>query len=123
MGWWVYVLQSEIRRDFGRKPGFFYVGSTTDPCRRLRQHNGEIKGGGRFTAKWRPWRPMALYGPYKDRSEAFKAEMALKHGKRGRGRIEWTTSDSSWARGLGPEHPWVKVPTVAPQACGRLLGR
>jgi len=112
--WWVYVIQSEeVRcgRRGKRLPGFHYVGCTTEPHRRLRQHNGEIVGGGRYTAKHRPWVPRALYGPYKNRSEAQKAERALKRGKRGVGRTKWATSDSKWCRGPGPDHPWVRDPS------------
>ena len=108
--WYVYVIQSQMPRT-NRKgkplPGFYYVGSTTDYCRRLRQHNGEIKGGGRYTAKHRPWVPSALYGTYANRSEAFKAEMALKRGKRGTARTQWSVEDSVWCRGLGAQDPWV----------------
>lgn len=109
--WWVYVIQSIKPRPKGRA-GFHYVGCTTNPARRVRQHNGFIKGGGRYTAKHRPWEPRALYGPYKDRSEAMKAEYALKHGKRGAGRTKWSSEDSKWCRGPGPEHPWVSDPTM-----------
>lgn len=107
--WWVYVIQSEEPRvgKRGPLPGFHYVGSTTDPPRRLRQHNGEIVGGGRYTSMHRPWVPRALYGPYKDRSEAFKAEMKLKRSKRGKARCQWTPEDHELCRGLGAEHPWV----------------
>jgi putative endonuclease len=98
--WWVYVLLST--------QGPYYVGSTTDPARRLRQHNGELVGGGRYTASRRPWEPAALYGPYGGRSEAFKAERALKRGKRGKNRTRWCPEDSEFCRGLGPEDPWVK---------------
>lgn len=111
--WWVYVIQSKVIREGGR-PGFFYVGCTTDPPRRLRQHNGLISGGGRWTAKHRPFIPRALYGPYKNRSEAQKAEKALKKGKRGKGRMRWSTRDSHWCRGQGPDHPWVQDPTKTP---------
>ncbi len=104
--WYVYVIQSQEVRP-GNKPGFHYVGCTTDPARRLRQHNGEIVGGGKYTAKHRPWLPVALYGPYNGQSEAMKAEYALKHGKRGTGRIRWSMADSSWCRGLGPNDPWI----------------
>jgi len=108
--WWVYVIQSERPR-FNKKGqpllGFFYVGATTDPVRRLRQHNGEIKGGGKYSAQHRPWVPRALYGPYGGRSDAQKAEYALKHGKRSVARTLWTTKDSEWCRGLGNKDPWV----------------
>lgn len=107
--YWVYVIQSLIllpEKIFGCT----YVGSTNDPVRRLRQHNGEISGGGKYTSKHRPWGPKALYGPYLNRSEALKAEYALKHGKRGLGRLKWSTLDSEWCRGLGVAHPWVSDP-------------
>jgi predicted GIY-YIG superfamily endonuclease len=111
--WWVYVIQSQVLRfdrRGRRRPGFFYVGATTDPARRLRQHNGELKGGGRYTAKHRPWKPRALYGPYDDQSQAMKAERSLKKGKRGAGRVKWSSADSTWCRGAGPDHPWVADP-------------
>jgi predicted GIY-YIG superfamily endonuclease len=110
--WWVYVIQS-LKPRYGkggkRLPGFYYVGATTDPVRRLRQHNGEIKGGGKYTSQHRPWVPRALYGPYKDRSEAQKAEYALKRGKRGINRTKWSKEDSEWCRGKGTADPWVKT--------------
>lgn len=108
--WWVYVIQSQKPR-FNTKglplPGVFYVGSTTDYRRRLREHNGEIKRGGKYTSQHRPWLPAALYGPYGSRSDAFKAEMALKKGKRSTGRTAWSTTDSPWCCGLGAQDPWV----------------
>jgi putative endonuclease len=115
--WWVYVIQSQQQRftKGGREvPGFHYVGSTTNPGRRLRQHNGEIKGGGRYTAKHRPWAPRALYGPYADRSEAFKAEIVLKRTKRGASRARWQAHDHPLCRGDGAEHSWVSDPTWTP---------
>ena len=109
--WYVYVIQSIIPRVDRRGrplPGFYYVGSTNNVTRRLRQHNGEIKGGGIFTSKHRPWILRAVYGEYADRSEALKAEMALKRGKRGIGRTQWTIADSPLCRGLGTLHPLVQ---------------
>jgi len=107
--WWVYVIQSEQPRFTKGKPapGFFYVGSTTEPSRRLRQHNGEIKGGGRYTSTKRPWRMKAIYGPYSNRSEALKAEYTLKKGRRGEARCRWSPENSPWCRGLGAGDPRV----------------
>jgi predicted GIY-YIG superfamily endonuclease len=108
--WWVYVIQSQEKRRGARGralPGFFYVGATTDPARRLRQHNGEIKGGGRYTAQHRPWLPAALFGPYGSQSEALRAERLLKRTKRGMARVHWSKEDSTLCWGLGPDDPWV----------------
>jgi predicted GIY-YIG superfamily endonuclease len=109
----VYVLQSLEPRPRGL-PGFHYVGCTTDPVRRLRQHNGEIVGGAKYTSKHRPWVARALYGPYSGKVSAMKAEYALKHGKRGTARTRWSPEDSIWCRGAGPDHPWVSDPTKDP---------
>jgi predicted GIY-YIG superfamily endonuclease len=110
--WWVYTIQSQQVR-VGKRgnalPGLFYVGMTVQPHRRLRQHNGIIKGGGRWTAKHRPHVLMAIYGPYANQSEALKAERALKKGRRGVNRCRWSPEDTykgvSWCRGLGPDDP------------------
>ena len=100
--WVVYVIQSQQLRKSAKTgkqlEGFFYVGCTTDVNRRLRQHQGFIKGGGKYTAKHRPWKLMCTYGTYANRSEAMKAELALKR-KRGRKRLLWTVEDSKWCRG------------------------
>ena len=119
--YYVYVLQSEqvrVGKTGNLLPGFYYVGMTTDPSRRLREHNGLYANGktgnpkgGRYTSRHRPWVPRACYGPYATRSEALKAEYALKRGKRGKARCHWTPEDSPWCRGEGAEHPWVLDPT------------
>lgn len=99
--WWVYVaqsLQKRIGKAGNKLPGFHYVGMTTEPHRRLRQHNGEIKGGGKYTSQHRPWTLVKVYGPYESRSSALKAEYALKHGKRGIARTQWNAADSTWYR-------------------------
>lgn len=116
--WVIYVLQSlqpRFNRRGQRLPGFFYVGSTTDVQRRLREHNGLYADGspgnpkgGRYTAKWRDWEIRAIHGIYENRSAAFKAEMALKHGKRGIERCHWSPADSLWCRGLGTADPQVE---------------
>lgn len=108
--WWVYVVQS-LEKRVGKRgrplPGFHYVGASTDVLRRLRQHNGEIKGGGKYTSQHRPWELRAVYGPYFGQSDALRAERALKKGKRGTARTEWRPEDSPWCRGLGTEDPRV----------------
>ena len=89
--WWVYVLHSE---SLSRH----YVGSSTDPERRVRQHNGYIKRGARCTRAGRPWTLVTTYGPYDSRSDAFKAEKVLKRTRRGHNRRTWTPQDSPWCK-------------------------
>lgn len=86
--WFVYVLYSESLNRH-------YVGSSTDTARRLRQHNGEIKGGARCTRAGRPWLLVKTYGQYSSRSAAFKAERHLKKTRRGHNRRTWDGKQGS----------------------------
>ncbi|OEH73577.1 hypothetical protein cyc_06710 [Cyclospora cayetanensis] len=53
----VYLLQS------CSSPHHFYIGCTTNPIRRLRQHNGTLQQGARRTSSHRPWRLcLVIYG-------------------------------------------------------------
>jgi len=58
-----------------------YCGITTDLKRRLKQHNGELKGGAKYTRSRRPvvllWRDIC-----KSRSDACKREIKFKKLKR-----------------------------------------
>ncbi len=67
--WYVYMLRCA--------DGTLYTGVSTDPKRRLREHNGEIKGGARYT---RARRPVVLVWQetQPDRSGACRREVAVK---------------------------------------------
>nr|WP_279513253.1 GIY-YIG nuclease family protein [Idiomarina aquatica] len=54
-----------------------YCGVTTDIERRLRQHNGELKGGARYTQTRRPVRVVYQEDGY-DRASAAKREYVIK---------------------------------------------
>lgn len=54
-----------------------YIGKTTDPTKRLRQHNGEIKGGAKYTRTRRPVQ-FSLIEEFSTLSEALKREYQLK---------------------------------------------
>jgi structure-specific endonuclease subunit SLX1 len=70
-GWFVYVLRSN-------RMSRSYVGVTSDPARRLRQHNGDVRGGARATRGGRPWVVAVLHGPFATRGEALRVEWAVK---------------------------------------------
>lgn len=67
----VYALVSTVNK---KKT---YVGMTNNPVRRLRQHNGSLKGGARFTRGGRPWRFIFHVTGLK-KSEALRLEWAMK---------------------------------------------
>ena len=69
MQWYVYVL---LCADFS-----FYCGITTNVERRLKQHNGKIKGGAKYTRSKRPCR-LLYKESVENRSIATKKEIEFK---------------------------------------------
>jgi len=71
--WYVYCLQSTT--------GMTYVGATTDPERRLRQHNCELVGGARATRArvnaGEAWSLFCYVGPF-EKIAALKFEWRWK---------------------------------------------
>ena len=67
--WHVYLLRCA--------DGTFYTGITTDLARRLRQHNGELSGGARYTQARRPVE-LAWKDVCESRSAAAKAEHRIR---------------------------------------------
>ena len=77
----VYLLKCE---------NYSYVGMTNDIFKRLRQHNGEIKGGARYTSKRKDWYPVLIIDGFIDMKSAMQCEWRLKRGKKGvSGRIKY----------------------------------
>jgi len=75
---WVYVLQSE-------SSGRYYCGHSSDPDRRLRQHNDPTYQLSKTTKRFQgPWK-LVWTRQCPDRGSAMKLEMSIK--KRGIGRF------------------------------------
>jgi putative endonuclease len=71
--WFVYVLRCA--------DGTLYTGVTRDLARRLRQHNGELVGGPRYTRGRRPV-ALAWSGPASSRSDAQRREARIRRWPR-----------------------------------------
>lgn len=69
---YLYVLSSL------HAPGKTYVGVTNDPGRRLRQHNGQLQGGARYTSRFKPWSFHAIFR-FNTRHDALSVEWRVKH--------------------------------------------
>ncbi len=83
--WWVYVLVSPSTERT-------YVGVTTDPERRIAEHNGLRAGGARRTRAGRPWELGVLHGPFLDRGEAQAIEHRVRR-RRGAARLASSLPD------------------------------
>jgi structure-specific endonuclease subunit SLX1 len=66
----VYLLRSTVRH------ASLYIGSTPNPPRRLKQHNGQVRGGAARTsrASLRPWEMVALVSGFPGMVAALKFE-------------------------------------------------
>jgi len=72
VAWFVYIVTNS--------EALLYTGITTEPERRLREHNGTTKGA-RYTRGKGPWRIVYLE-PVPDRIAALKREYAIKQLRR-----------------------------------------
>ena len=75
----VYILKSE---------NYSYIGMTNDFLKRWSQHNGYLKGGAKYTTKYKDWTPICIIDGFKTKSEAMQCEWKLKRVKGYQKRIE-----------------------------------
>ena len=68
-----YLLQSESNENRT------YVGYTKNPQKRLRQHNGEIAGGAKYTRSYRPWKIVCIIEGFPDKRTALQFEWRMHH--------------------------------------------
>jgi len=69
MSYLVYILRCQDNS--------YYIGKTTDITRRLREHNGEIKGGAKYTSGRRPVE-LVYTEQHQTVTEALRREFMLK---------------------------------------------
>lgn len=74
--WVCYVIGHQNQR-------FTYCGMSNNVTRRLRQHNGEIKGGARYTSQVHKgvWTPMFHVTGFQSRRQVAQFEWAMKKRK------------------------------------------
>lgn len=73
--WYCYILRSTNEK----YKNYTYVGKTNNPYRRLRQHNGKIKGGAKNALKIKPTEIYCLIKGFLNNVEALQAEWCIKH--------------------------------------------
>jgi len=71
MDWSCYIIENR---------GYTYVGVSNNVEKRLRAHNGEIKGGAKYTTGKGPgWKHICLIHGFPTKIESMQFEWALKH--------------------------------------------
>lgn len=70
-----YILASKNENYINKS----YNGMTNNLSRRIRQHNGEIKGGAKYTRGKGPWKYIAIIEGYVDKIDALCCEWRIKH--------------------------------------------
>ena len=69
--WVFYIIENS---------GYTYAGVSPHYERRLRQHNGEIKGGAKYTISKGPgWKHLCIVCGFRNKIEALQFEWAVKH--------------------------------------------
>jgi predicted GIY-YIG superfamily endonuclease len=72
--WLLYVIQNKQ---------YTYVGVTNNPQRRLRAHNGEIKGGAKYTtSKGSGWAYKLVITGFRTYRQVLQFEWAVKHARK-----------------------------------------
>jgi len=73
-----------LRSDSQMYRGSTYIGFTTDPRRRIRQHNGLLVNGARQTKRKRPWTMVVVVHGFPNKTSGLQFEWAWQHPRRSR---------------------------------------
>jgi len=76
----VYLLRSEHPKYKGAN----YIGYTTNPRKRIRQHNGEISAGAYKTKHRRPWKMICFVYGFPNEVAGLQFEWAFQHPRKSR---------------------------------------
>jgi predicted GIY-YIG superfamily endonuclease len=69
--WFFYIIQNGP---------YTYAGVSPDPVQRLRRHNGEIKGGAKYTTSKGPgWKHVCIVSGFQNKIQSLQFEWAVKH--------------------------------------------
>ena len=69
--WYFYLIYNN---------NYTYAGVSPEPTRRLRQHNGEICGGAKYTTSKGPgWKHLCIVSGFQDKIQSMQFEWAVKH--------------------------------------------
>ena len=69
--WFFYIIA---------KDNYTYAGVSPNPIRRLRQHNGEIKGGAKYPlSRGSGWKHICILSGFETKIQAMQFEWAVKH--------------------------------------------
>jgi predicted GIY-YIG superfamily endonuclease len=63
--------------------GKTYIGYSSDPGKRIRQHNGLIVGGAKRTKRGRPWSFFCIVSGFQDKHQALSFEWHWQHPSKG----------------------------------------
>jgi len=75
--WYCYILKNNSDKDINRT----YNGYTNKPANRIRQHNGELVGGAKYTSQFgaNSWEMYFLMRGFPDSQNALQCEWRIKH--------------------------------------------
>ena len=81
-----------LTTDYEDHTNYTYNGYTNNPERRLRQHNGEIKGGAKYTKMYgkSQWKYLVLIEGYPNMENALQCEWRIKHPEGKKRSRKWT---------------------------------